>query len=70
MMFQRSGRINYRAFILAAPTKVAFCLLMFALMSFLPAKAMWWLMRATFHLGSLSYALGADVYEEYRPAAR
>jgi hypothetical protein len=30
---------------------------------------MWWLMRATFHLGSLSYALGADLYEEYRPEA-
>jgi hypothetical protein len=26
---------------------------------------MWWLMRGIFHCGTISYAIGAAVYEEY-----
>jgi succinoglycan biosynthesis protein ExoM len=69
MMFQRFDGFRYPAFVLAAPTKIAFCVMMFAIMALLPARAMWWLMRAVFHLGSVSYALGANVYQEYRPGA-
>jgi succinoglycan biosynthesis protein ExoM len=48
-----------------APWKGAICAIIAAVTSPNRARAMWWLMRGIFHWGTVSYALGASVYEEY-----
>jgi succinoglycan biosynthesis protein ExoM len=49
-----------------APLKVAICAIMSAVAIPNRPRAMWWLMRGVFHWGTISYALGASVHEEYR----
>jgi succinoglycan biosynthesis protein ExoM len=58
-------RSEYSRLSWTAPLKVAICAIMAAVTSPNRARAMWWLMRGIFHWGTVSYALGASVYEEY-----
>jgi succinoglycan biosynthesis protein ExoM len=51
---------------LGAACKFAFCMMAFAIMGCWPARMLWWLTRATLHLGVLSYCFGADIHQEYR----
>jgi succinoglycan biosynthesis protein ExoM len=48
-----------------APLKMAICAIMAAVAIPNRPRAMWWLMRGVFHWGTMSYALGASVHEEY-----
>jgi succinoglycan biosynthesis protein ExoM len=50
---------------LAAPLKIVACLSMSVVTTPIPSRAMWWLMRAVFHSGALSYMLGANLFHEY-----
>jgi succinoglycan biosynthesis protein ExoM len=70
MMFHRFDLVDYRAVVWSAPLKISSCLVMAAVMSWHPNRAMWWLMRSIFHTGSVSFALGFKLYEEYRAAPR
>jgi succinoglycan biosynthesis protein ExoM len=49
-----------------APLKVAICAIMSVVTVPNRPRAMWWLMRGVFHWGTISFALGASVHEEYR----
>ena len=66
LMFQRFDAATYRRAAWTSPLKIAACLAMFAATSLDPRRAMWWLVRGTFHLGMFNYVLGGSVYEEYR----
>jgi succinoglycan biosynthesis protein ExoM len=61
----RCDLIEYARLSLTAPFKVVVCVLMSALMIASRARAIWWLMRGVFHWGTISYALGIRVHEEY-----
>lgn len=65
MMFRDFDRVRYWKVACAAPVKIAACTCVSAAMALSPNRAMWWLMRGIFHLGALSLAVGARVYEEY-----
>jgi succinoglycan biosynthesis protein ExoM len=65
LMFQRHDGAAYLRIACSAPLKIMACLAMATLTSYDRAKAGWWLMRAVFHGGAASYALGKRVYEEY-----
>jgi succinoglycan biosynthesis protein ExoM len=58
-------RSEYARLSWAAPLKVAICAIKAAAMLPNRPRAMWWLMRGVFHWGTISYALGASVHEEY-----
>ncbi|MBV9754862.1 MAG: glycosyltransferase [Hyphomicrobiales bacterium] len=66
MMLYRFSRRSYRRAVCTAPVKIFACLFMYGLLIFSPARALWWLMRGFFHLGVLSFGLGAEVHREYR----
>jgi succinoglycan biosynthesis protein ExoM len=70
MMFHRFNLVDYRTVVWSAPVKVSSCVAMAAVMIWRPNRAIWWLMRSIFHAGSLSFALGIKLYEEYRTASR
>jgi succinoglycan biosynthesis protein ExoM len=65
MMFHDSERIKYWKVALTAPLKIGACVGVSAMLALSTYRAMWWLMRAIFHLGALSLVIGAKVYEEY-----
>jgi succinoglycan biosynthesis protein ExoM len=64
-LFYDFSRSKYWKVASSAPLKVAVCICASAATAFDPSRAMWWLMRGIFHAGSLSFVLGANVYEEY-----
>ena len=69
MMFRDFERIRYWKVAFTAPLKIGACACVSAALALVrPDRAMWWLMRGIFHLGALSFAVGAKVYEEYSPA--
>jgi succinoglycan biosynthesis protein ExoM len=59
-------RFEYAWLSWTAPLKVTVCAIMAATTILNRPRAMWWLMRGVFHWGTISYALGARVHEEYR----
>ncbi|HEY1982384.1 MAG TPA: glycosyltransferase [Xanthobacteraceae bacterium] len=63
--FHDFNRSKYRRVALTAPLKIALCISATAATLLNSSRAMWWLIRGIFHLGSLSYVLGANIYEEY-----
>jgi succinoglycan biosynthesis protein ExoM len=63
--FHDFNRPQYRRVVLTAPLKIALCMSATAATVFNSSRAMWWLIRGIFHLGSLSFVLGANIYEEY-----
>jgi succinoglycan biosynthesis protein ExoM len=54
-----------RRVLLSTPFKIAACLGMSAITAPLPHRAMWWLMRGTFHSGVLGYLMGARLLQPY-----
>ena len=65
LVSHKFDRSEYTRLSWTAPLKVAICAIMAAVTIPNRARAMWWLMRGIFHCGTVSYALGASVYEEY-----
>jgi succinoglycan biosynthesis protein ExoM len=61
----RCDPAEYIRLSLTAPFKVVVCVVISGLMIPRRARAIWWLMRGVFHLGTISYALGIRVHEEY-----
>ena len=57
--------VDYRRLSWTAPLKVVACAIMAAVTLANRSRAMWWLMRGIFHCGTISYAIGAGVREEY-----
>jgi succinoglycan biosynthesis protein ExoM len=70
MMFHCFDRARYWTVISTAPLKVGACACASVAFALTPRRAMWWLMRGLFHLGALSFALGARLYEEYSSEER
>jgi len=68
MMFRDFDRVRYWKVACTAPLKIVACICASAAMALSPKRAMWWSMRGIFHLGALSLAVGARVYEEYSSA--
>lgn len=62
---QQYAWATYRRIPLLAPLKILFCIATAILLCPRPSRAMWWLMRAVFHLGTLAYWLNGQVHEEY-----
>jgi succinoglycan biosynthesis protein ExoM len=69
MMLYRFDRRAYRRAVASAPLKILACLLISFVTMFASSRALWWLMRGVFHLGVVSYALGARLHREYRRSA-
>jgi succinoglycan biosynthesis protein ExoM len=69
LVSHRCDLVEYARLSLTAPFKVVVCVIMSGLMIPSRARAIWWLMRGVFHWGTISYALGASVHEEYRKPA-
>jgi succinoglycan biosynthesis protein ExoM len=67
--FHQLDRASYRRASWTAPFKIAACGVMSAATAFRPNRAMWWLMRGTFHIGILTYAMGMSIYQEYAGSA-
>jgi succinoglycan biosynthesis protein ExoM len=65
LVSHRCDLVEYARLSLTAPFKVVFCVIMSGLMIPSRALAIWWLMRGVFHWGTISYALGIRVHEEY-----
>jgi succinoglycan biosynthesis protein ExoM len=65
MMQQMYHAREYQLSLLQTPIKILYCVGTAALLVLLPRRAMWWLMRAVFHFGILSYRIGGKVREEY-----
>jgi succinoglycan biosynthesis protein ExoM len=58
-------RAEYVRLSWTAPLKVVLCVIMSVFTMPSLARSMWWLMRGIFHCGTISYAIGAAVHEEY-----
>jgi succinoglycan biosynthesis protein ExoM len=56
---------EYQLLPLLAPFKICACVAAAVLLAPRRGRAMWWLMRAVFHCGSLSYRLTGRVRQEY-----
>ena len=65
MMQQAYDPREYRLIPLLTPLKILYCAVAAALLAPRLGTAMWWLMRAVFHYGILSYRLTGQVREEY-----
>jgi len=65
LVSHRCDPAEYIRLSLTAPFKVVVCVVISGLMIPRRARAIWWLMRGVFHLGTISYALGIRVHEEY-----
>ena len=68
LMFLRFDLAAYRRAALTSPLKILTCAVMSVATAFDARRAMWWVVRGTFHIGMLNYMLGGRVYEEYRDA--
>ena len=66
LVSHRFDRAEYRRLAWTAPFKVATCAIMSFFTILSRSRFMWWLMRGVFHGGTISYALGASIHEEYR----
>jgi succinoglycan biosynthesis protein ExoM len=62
---QQYARNKYRNIPLMAPLKITFCIAIGTLLCPRPSRAIWWLSRATFHLGMLAYWTNGKIHEEY-----
>ena len=69
LVSHKFDRAEYARLSWTSPLKVALCAIMSAVTIPNRPRAMWWLMRGVFHWGTISYALGASVHEEYRKPA-
>jgi succinoglycan biosynthesis protein ExoM len=65
LVSHKFDRMDYRRLSWTAPLKIVACAIMSAVTLANPPRAMWWLMRGIFHCGTISYAIGAGVHEEY-----
>jgi succinoglycan biosynthesis protein ExoM len=65
MIFRDFDKPKFWKIALTAPLKISACIFVSVATALSPKVAMWWLMRGIFHLGTLSSAIGASVYEEY-----
>ena len=65
MMWRTYDPREYRLLPLVAPLKIFYCVAAAAVLAPRPGRAMWWLMRAVFHSGILSYRLTGRVRQEY-----
>src|SRR5258708_2706917 len=65
LVSHKFDRSEYARLSWTAPLKVAICAIMAAVTIPNRPRAMWWLMRGVFHSGTISYALGLRVHEEY-----
>ena len=65
LVSHRCDLVEYARLSLTAPFKVVLCVIMSGLTIPSEARAIWWLMRGVFHWGTISYALGIRVHEEY-----
>jgi succinoglycan biosynthesis protein ExoM len=65
LVSHKFDRVDYRRLSWTAPLKVVACAIMAAVTLANRPRAMWWLMRGIFHCGTISYAIGAGVHEEY-----
>jgi succinoglycan biosynthesis protein ExoM len=68
LVSRKFDRAEYCRLSWAAPLKVVVCAIMAVLTIRSRPRAMWWLMRAIFHWGTISYALGFAVHTEYNKA--
>jgi succinoglycan biosynthesis protein ExoM len=66
LVSHRFDRAQYRFVSWSAPLKVATCAIMSFFTILSRSRSMWWLMRGVLHVGTISYALGASIHEEYR----
>jgi succinoglycan biosynthesis protein ExoM len=66
LVSQRFDRAQYRVVSWSAPFKVATCAIMTVFTIPSRTRSMWWLLRGVLHVGTISYALGASIHEEYR----
>jgi succinoglycan biosynthesis protein ExoM len=66
-VYHKLDRAYYRRLALAAPIKVATCLLMAMIAAPMPSRSLWWLMRGVFHFGLVSFSLGSGIHMEYGP---
>src|SRR4030088_2812769 len=66
LVSHKFDRAEYRRLVWTAPFKVATCAIMSFFTILSRSRFMWWLMRGVFHGGTISYALGASIHEEYR----
>jgi succinoglycan biosynthesis protein ExoM len=66
LVSHKFDRAEYRRLAWTAPFKVATCAIMSFFTILSRSRSMWWLMRGVFHGGTISYALGASIHEEYR----
>jgi succinoglycan biosynthesis protein ExoM len=64
-MLRKFAPQDYWRSALTTPLKIAACATMSAFMVFNSGKAAWWLGRAIFHTGMLSYAMGSRIHQEY-----
>jgi len=65
LVSHKFDRVDYRRLSWTAPLKVVACAIMSAVTLGNRPRAMWWLMRGIFHCGTISYAIGACVHDEY-----
>jgi succinoglycan biosynthesis protein ExoM len=65
LVSHKFDRVDYRRLSWTAPLKVVACAIMSAVTLANRPRAMWWLMRGIFHCGTISYAIGAGVHDEY-----
>jgi succinoglycan biosynthesis protein ExoM len=66
LVSHKFDRAEYRRLAWTAPLKVATCAIISFFTILSRSRFMWWLMRGVFHGGTISYALGASIHEEYR----
>jgi succinoglycan biosynthesis protein ExoM len=65
LVSHKFDRVYYRRLSWTAPLKVVACAIMSAVTLGNRPRAMWWLMRGIFHCGTISFAIGAGVHDEY-----
>jgi succinoglycan biosynthesis protein ExoM len=69
LVSHKFDRAEYRRLAWTAPFKIATCAIMSFFTILSRSRSMWWLMRGVFHAGTISYALGTSINEEYRAGA-
>ena len=67
LMLRRFSPRRYALSKWTSPLKIAACAIASAACAFDQTKARWWMMRGVFHVGVLSFALGARIHQEYEP---
>jgi succinoglycan biosynthesis protein ExoM len=66
LVSHKFDRAEYRRLAWTSPFKVATCAIMSFFTILSRSRSMWWLMRGVFHAGTICYALGTSINEEYR----